>query len=103
MERVGLRPQFGIRQGRVGGAEVNPDDVLRFQIFHSISISAGAMIDASCLGLSGGRSILAARQPLCRKTPPGGVPAGTLPINFTTAESPAGVLVYVPSTPSITG
>ena len=55
---------------------------------HSISISAGAMMAASCFAGSAGRSTLVARQPLWRRTPPGGVPAGTLPMNFTAVGSP---------------
>ena len=46
---------------------------------YSISISAGAMMAASCLAPSAGKSTLAARHPLCRRMPPDGGLAGTLP------------------------
>ncbi len=81
-EWVGVRAQFRIGEGGVGRAEIDSDDVLRWQVY-SISISAGATTAASCFAPSAGRSTFAARQPLWRSVPPSGGLAGTLPTNFT--------------------
>ncbi len=108
---ISIRPTSGVSSGSASGlisvyarAElVVPRSIPITYFIYSISISAGAMIVESCLAFSGGRSILAARQPLWRNRPPDGFPAGTLPTNFTAVGSDEAGLVKVPSTPSMTG
>ena len=92
-ERVGVRADF-----RVGGAELVVPRSIPMTYFgaaafsYSISISAGAIIVASCFAGRFGRSTLVARQPLWRSVPPAGGWAGTLPTNFTRFGSCAGAL-----------
>ena len=62
--RIIDRARVRISERGVGGAEVDSDDVLICQRCYSISISAGAMMEAFWLAESCGRSTWSARQPL---------------------------------------
>src|SRR5450830_687379 len=81
--------QVYIRQGAVGGAQVDADGIAcarAIDIAHS-STSAGARMAASCCSLSFGRRTLDARQPRWLNVPLNGAEPTTLPVRRTLAES----------------